>query len=133
MTFCKTLLAGTTVFAMAGVAQADLRICNETDAKQGVSIGYKSGDNRGSEGWWNLPKGGCATVVQGDLKQRYYYYRAEINGGEFEGEGYMFCTSTSEYTIIGDTDCGARGYDREDFREVDTGATATDFTISLGY
>ena len=43
----------------------------------------------------------------------------------------MFCTSSREYTIVGDTNCGGRGYDRENFREIDTGPTSTSFKLTL--
>ena len=126
------------VFALAcalvgvgGAAQAGLTICNKTGYTQGVSIGYKSGSNWVSEGWWNIDSGGCATVVNGALKNRYYYYRAEIDGGPFTGEGYMFCTTPAEYTIIGDGNCRGRGYDRENFSQIDTGSTSTNYTLNL--
>jgi len=131
MNFIKTAIFTGLFVGLSGAAHAGLTICNETAYKQGVSIGYKSGDAWVSEGWWNLPTGGCSTVVRGDLKNRYYYYRAEVNGGDFDGEDYMFCTTTTEYTIVGDTNCRGRGYDRESFREIDTGPTSTDYTLTL--
>ncbi len=117
--------------ALANPAQAELQICNETEYTQSVSIGYKGDEDWTSEGWWNIEPGDCATPVQGDLKNRFYYYRAEIDGGDFAGQGYSFCTDPSEYTIVGDTDCEARGYETEDFREIDTGETATEFVFTL--
>ena len=116
---------------MASGAQAGLEICNQTSAVQGISIGYKDGETWVSEGWWNIDPGACAIVVGGNLKNRYYYYRAEVNGGPFKGEGYMFCTTPEDYTIVGDNNCSGRGYDREAFSEVDTGTKATDFTLTL--
>jgi len=131
MYFGKFLIAAGFLAGMAGAAQAGLNICNKTGSVQGISIGYKAGNNWVSEGWWNIDPGSCTTVVGGDLKNRYYYYRAEINGGPFDGEGYVFCTTPSEYTIVGDKNCNARGYDREDFRQIDTGSQATEFTLNL--
>ena len=136
------VLAGILATA-ASVASAELRVCNDTSYIQAISVGYNNGNiqaisvgyNNGnnfvSEGWWNIDPGSCATPIQGDLQTRYYYYRAEIDGGKFNGEDYMFCTSTVEYTIVGDKNCGGRGYDRESFREIDTGANHTSYTLTL--
>ena len=127
----STVLLAVGLASLAGAAQAGLTVCNKTAYVQGVSIGYKSGNNWVSEGWWNIDPGRCATVVGGALKNRYYYYRAEVDGGPFDGGGYYFCTTPSAYTIVGDANCRGRGYDRENFREVDTGSQARDFTLTL--
>ncbi|MDJ0824787.1 MAG: DUF1036 domain-containing protein [Rhodobacter sp.] len=125
-------LAGAAVLAaLAAPALAGLEICNETDLQQSVAIGYKGDRDWTSEGWWNIDPGDCALVVDGDLKQRYYYYRAESDGREFQGQRYVFCTQTEVFTIVGDTDCEDRGFAAQEFREIDTGATATKFTLSL--
>ena len=131
MTIFRQLFLAIAFSAAGGAAQAGLQICNETEFVQSVSIGYKGDVDWKSEGWWNVDPGECATVVGGDLSKRYYYYRAEVNGGDFPGEGYFFCTTPEEYEIVGDTDCEGRGYDNESFREIDTGETATDFTYTL--
>ncbi|WP_172296922.1 DUF1036 domain-containing protein [Pseudoruegeria sp. HB172150] len=128
--FTKFFLAGCIV-GSAGAAHAGLEICNETDFVQSVSIGYKGDADWVSEGWWNVEPGDCTTVVGGNLQKRYYYYRAEVDGGDFAGENYMFCTTPEEYEILGDSNCESRGYDSESFREIDTGETATDFTYTL--
>ena len=123
------LVAGLLFFA--GAAQAALKICNDSNDVQSISIGYKGDPEWTSEGWWNVGSGECVTPVAGDLKQRFYYLRAELDAGEFEGGGFYFCTSPQEYTIVGDENCDARGYDREDFIEIDTGETAKDFTYRI--
>lgn len=112
-------------------AKAELTFCNETSDVQSISVGYKSGDNWQSEGWWNIDPETCKDVVVGDLQQQFYYYRAEVDGGSFSGGGYFFCTSNRKFTIIGDTDCDTRGYDREDYQVVDTGRISKSFTVNL--
>ena len=123
--------AGVVGLALPGAAWAGLRICNETGDTQSVAIGYKGAEDWTSEGWWNIAPGDCATPVLGDLQKRYFYYRAEVDGGDFDGENYMFCTSPDEFTIVGDTECEDRGYDREAFREIDTGEEATEYVFTL--
>ncbi|MDF0600568.1 DUF1036 domain-containing protein [Psychromarinibacter sp. C21-152] len=131
MTVFRQIILAFAFTTAAGTAQAALQFCNETDDIQSVAIGYQGASAWTSEGWWNIDPGACATVVGGDLTKRYYYYRSEVNGGDFPGEGYMFCTTPEEFEIVGDTDCASRGYDSESFREIDTGETATDFTFTL--
>ncbi|MGB1026599.1 MAG: DUF1036 domain-containing protein, partial [Rhodospirillaceae bacterium] len=96
-----------------------------------IAIGYKDGGNWVSEGWWNADSGECKVVVQGNLKNRYYYYMAESNEGWFDGQDYMFCTETQAFTIIGDENCQSRGYEESSFRQIDTGQTATSYTLTL--
>lgn len=117
--------------ATTAPAWAGLTICNETPNSRSVAIGYKEADNWVSEGWWNVAPGECATVVGGNLKSRYYYYRANSSSASFDGEGYMFCTQAEPFTIIGDENCNRRGYRSESFREIDTGPDALDFTLTM--
>ena len=130
MAYFRQLIVAACWIGMAGAAQAGLEICNDTGASQSVSIGYKGDEDWTSEGWWNIEPGDCMTPV-GELKNRYYYYRAEVDGGDFDGEDYFFCTTTEAYTIVGDTECDTRGYDREEFAEIDTGSSEGMFTLTL--
>ncbi|MBB4284521.1 putative membrane protein [Roseospira goensis] len=112
-------------------ALAGLEVCNQTNVTRWLAIGYMQDGLWTSEGWWELEPGDCATPIQSDLTQRYYYYRAEDPDERFEGDGYVFCAVDDAFTIAGDTDCVARGYEELDFREIDTGAAATTFTLVL--
>ncbi|MEQ9258988.1 MAG: DUF1036 domain-containing protein [Roseovarius sp.] len=114
--------------ALPGAALAGLTICNDTSQQHSVAIGYKSGDQWISEGWWNIAPGACAEPVTGDLQSRYYYFRATAPGRSFPGEGYMFCTEQAAFTITGDADCVARGYESSDFAMIDTGTSALSHT-----
>ncbi|MCG6901208.1 MAG: DUF1036 domain-containing protein [Rhodobacter sp.] len=125
------VIAGLLGLVLAGSADAGLEICNNTEQMQSVAIGYKGDTDWTSEGWWNIEPGKCSVLVGGDLTKRYYYYYADSAGGGFRGQDYGFCTQKAEFTIIGDTDCDARGYVRTEFREIDTGETATAFTLTL--
>lgn len=127
---CPIGLALLLVFASAEAA-ASLRICNETDHTRSIAIGYGNDGTWTSEGWWNIDPGKCASVISGDLNNRYYYYRATRTGAEFSDEGYMFCTDQQAFTIVGDDQCTERGYRREGFRKIDTGPTARSFTLTL--
>lgn len=108
--------------AAASPAKADLRVCNQSASRVGVSIGYKDGDGWITEGWWNIAARACETILRGPLVARFYYFYAVDYdlGGEWAGRAFM-CTRDREFTIRGMEDCLARGYDRTGFFEVDTG------------
>ena len=124
----KPLAAALTLLATP--ALADLTFCNETSAAVSIAIGYKDGDSWTSEGWWNPGPGDCVTPAPGSLKNRYYYYRVQSDVDDFPTENYSFCTSSEAFTIVGDEDCEARGYQSSTFTELDTG-DARAWTVSL--
>jgi len=124
------LTVGATI-ATATPALAGLEVCNQTNVARWVAVGYSKDDLWTSEGWWQLEPGACTNVLDWDLTHQFYYYRAEDPNEEFEGDGYMFCTVDDAFTIVGDQDCEARGYDEVAFREVDTGESATTYTLVL--
>ncbi len=122
------LLRGILICLIVGVAMtlataafADFRLCNRTDNRIGVALGYKEGEHWTTEGWWNIPAGTCETLVRGQLIARYYYLYAQDydQGGEWSGKAFL-CTRDKEFTIQGIADCLARGYNRTGFFEVDT-------------
>ena len=115
---------------VATPALAGLNFCNQASSNVSVAIGYKDNDSWTSEGWWTVAPGDCTTPVAGDLKNRYYYYRLTSPDIDFPTEDYFFCTSSKAFTIVGDTDCQARGYDRHPFLELDTGQ-AKDWTVNI--
>ena len=110
---------------------ADLRLCNTTESRVGVSLGYRDTNGWVTEGWWNLAARGCETLMRGDLAARFYYIHAVDydRGGEWSGRSLM-CTRDREFTIRGVEDCLARGFDRNGFFEVDTGEQKS-WTIQL--
>lgn len=109
-------------FASTSAVRSDLRVCNKSTSQVGISIGYRSGDNWQTEGWWNLPGNACETLIPGPLNSRFYYlYMIDYDlGNEFTGPAIM-CTDEQEFTIVGIRDCLARGFERNGFQEIDTG------------
>ncbi|MGU3542332.1 DUF1036 domain-containing protein [Methylobacterium sp. A52T] len=129
------LLPAVTVLGLAllsaSPARADLRLCNQTASKVGISLGYRDPQGWVTEGWWDLAPKACETLLKGALAARFYYVFAVdyTRGGEWSGRSLM-CTRDSEFTIRGIEDCLARGYDRNGFFEVDTGEQKS-WTIQL--
>ena len=123
MTRLARLALFAAAFAMPAAAYADFRICNRTNSRVGVVVGYyKDADGWTTEGWWNLDANACETLLPGPLISRFYYlYAVDYDqGGEWAGKAYM-CTRDRKFIIQGVGDCLARGYDRTGFFEVDTG------------
>ncbi|HZR60987.1 MAG TPA: DUF1036 domain-containing protein [Xanthobacteraceae bacterium] len=121
----SVLAAAVVLFCLAfsaTPAAADFTLCNNTNSRVGVAIGYKDAEAWMTEGWWNLPSRTCETLVKGALVARYYYvYAIDYDrGGEWMGQAFM-CTRDKEFTIRGISNCLARGFDRTGFFEVDTG------------
>ena len=123
---CSTLLPAAAAALLLTAAQppralADLRVCNDTTSMIGVALGYRIGGEWISEGWWQVPGETCASLIEGDLGNRYYYLYAEDadRGGQWRGEVAM-CASDSEFKIEGIQECFSRGYGRIGFFEIDT-------------
>ncbi|MDI7860533.1 DUF1036 domain-containing protein [Rhizobiaceae bacterium n13] len=106
----------------ADVARAEFRVCNGTQNLVGVAIGYRAQEGWITEGWWQVPATTCATLIEGELKSRYYYLYAEdaVRGGRWTGDVSM-CVAENEFKIVGVQDCFARGYQKMGFKEYDTG------------
>lgn len=133
---CGTLAAWTAtsvvlLLALAGAAHADLKLCNSTSSRVGVSIGYQDATGWATEGWWNIASQTCETLLKGPVPSRFIYVHAidYDRGGEWVGSNYM-CTEDASFAIRGVQNCIDRGYKRTGFFEVDTG-DAKEWTIRL--
>jgi uncharacterized membrane protein len=108
-----------------------LRLCNRTQSRVGVAIGYKENRQWITEGWWNVGKDSCETLVAGGLVSRFYYiYAVDYDHGGVWGGKAVMCTRDKMFTIRGIEDCVARGYERSGFFEVDTGEQKS-WTVQL--
>ncbi|MBE1294984.1 MAG: DUF1036 domain-containing protein [Rhodobacteraceae bacterium] len=116
---------------LASPVFAGLEICNSSGRSLSIAVGYAEGKSWISKGWWNIDHGDCQEPVRGDLQNRYYYYLATDAGAPFASGDYAFCTTPDVFTIHGDENCAARGYDSTGFRQLDTGETARHFPLTL--
>ena len=130
----RSALGGATLIAMAlfaTPAKADLKLCNNTESRVGVALGYKDAKGWASEGWWNIGPNSCETLLKGALIARYYYvYAVDYDKGGSWGGKAVLCIRDKEFTIRGNMKCKERDYQKAGFREVDTGEEI-DWTISL--
>ena len=44
---------------------ADLKLCNSTSSRIGVSIGYQDPEGWATEGWWTIASQTCETLLKG--------------------------------------------------------------------
>ncbi len=127
-------LSGGAIVFLAGMsleAQADLKLCNNTDSRVGVALGYKNQDGWATEGWWTVEPQKCLPLLKGNLIARYYYiFAVDYDKGGSWGGKSMMCTQDKEFTIKGIEDCETRSFTKTGFFEVDTGEQA-DWTVSL--
>ncbi|WP_257098676.1 DUF1036 domain-containing protein [Pseudovibrio flavus] len=123
--------AGFVWLGAPGEARADLRVCNKTEGSVSIAIGYNDSGEWVTEGWWELGKADCQTIIPGDLQARYYYIYAADNEkiGEWSGKAYM-CVRQKKFTIRGIENCVARGYERVGFFEIDTNEQSS-WTVQL--
>lgn len=130
----RSALGGATLTAMALIAtpaKADLKLCNNTESRVGVALGYKDAKGWASEGWWNIGPNSCETLLKGALIARYYYiYAVDYDKGGSWGGKAVLCIRDKEFTIRGIKNCKERDYQKTGFFEVDTNEE-TDWTVSL--
>ena len=108
--------------ALSVSAKADFRVCNGTQTLVGVAVGQRTAEGWVSEGWWRIPATTCRSVVEGELRSRYYYLYAEDAEGLGRWAGTVdMCIAENEFKIVGVKDCFARGFQKMGFREYDTG------------
>jgi uncharacterized membrane protein len=132
--FRSYALAGAVMMGLSltiGSARADLKLCNNTDSRVGVAIGYKDKKGWASEGWWTAQPNKCLTLLGGDLIARYYYVFAidYEKGGNWGGKS-MLCIKDKVFTIRGLNSCNETGTKKVGFFEVDT-AEQKDWTVNL--
>lgn len=127
LAFCCCCMA----MVSASAAQADLKLCNKTESRIGVAIGYRDDKGWTSEGWWNVKPNSCETLLKGKLSSRFYYiYAVDYDrGGEWAGAALM-CTDNKAFTIRGIEDCQKRGFRPAGFFEIDT-ADEPEWTVRL--
>lgn len=134
---CRQSLLAVPALALAAFlaapapASAEFNVCNQTESRVGVAIGYLGDAEWATEGWWNLTPGACEAILPGPLSGRFYYIFARDwdKGGDWGGKTPM-CTQTRVFTINGIKDCAQRGYDISGFFEVDTGSDEN-WTVQL--
>jgi uncharacterized membrane protein len=112
-------------------AHAAMKLCNKTESRVGIAIGYKDKDGWASEGWWTAKPNDCLVLIKTPLIARFYYvYAVDYDKGGSWGGKSQLCIREKIFTIRGHETCTDRGYQKAEFFEVDTGEEE-DWTVSL--
>ena len=125
------MIAGLGTLAACEPAYADIKLCNSTSSRIGVSIGYQDAQGWATEGWWTISSQTCETLLKGTVPSQFIYVHAVDydRGGEWAGANFM-CTDDKSFVIRGVQDCSKRGFKRSGFFEVNTG-DAKEWTVRL--
>ncbi|HEY4924667.1 MAG TPA: DUF1036 domain-containing protein [Roseiarcus sp.] len=117
--------------AMCGSAPAALRVCNKTKYLLNFAVGYNSGADFATEGWWSITPNTCATPIKGPLKSRFVYvYATDIDANDVLEGSVSMCIDRRKFQIFGIADCWRRGLQTVSFAEIDT-LSSPDWTAFL--
>ncbi len=127
--FFTTIIYILAFYMRAG--NAELRICNDTQERVGIALGYQNKNAWLTNGWWQIAPMSCSSLIKEKLQSRYYYIHAEDEKNEARWEGPIFlCVKDSKFNITGIRNCYIRGYQKAGFTEIDT-KNNTSWTIHL--
>jgi uncharacterized membrane protein len=113
-------------------ADAGFRVCNRSDLRISVALGYID-RARGwvAQGWFVIDAGQCSSVYAADLTNRYYYLYAEstADGGKTTWSGKVpFCIQKQKFLLFQaeygkntPDDCAKAGLEFANFVIVDAG------------
>lgn len=114
---------------LASAANAGLTFCNETGEKVDVAIAwYESGDRDWiSEGWYSFTPRQCASLVRGNLNNKYYYFYATsadmVWSGGSDRPSAGFCTTPERFFYRGASSSNC--HEPKKFLRIDTGDYAS--------
>src|SRR5215475_10559338 len=64
-------------------AKADFNVCNKTQERIAVALGFRQQGQWMSQGWWNVGPAHCATLLSGKLAETKYYLYADAKAGNW--------------------------------------------------
>ena len=112
-------------------AVAGFRVCNETLDVLNVAIGQPAGTGFATEGWWVVTANSCSSIIKNDLTSRYIYlFVTNIYNQSVVSGALPMCVGRNRFKITGTDACYVRGYDRAEFKEIDTFDSA-DWTVFI--
>jgi uncharacterized membrane protein len=117
--------------ASGGSADAMLRVCNKTRYLLNFAVGYNTGADFATEGWWSVTPNTCATPLKNPLKSRFVYlYATDIDAADVLKGSVSMCIDRRKFQVFGINDCWRRGLQAVNFTEVDT-QSSPDWTAFL--
>jgi uncharacterized membrane protein len=109
-------------FSLSSEVRAGLNFCNDTGQRIYLAVGWSEDNDWKARGWFAVDSRGCVQAIQGDLKDRYYWYFANTDGNKIIWSGSKdpnngaFCVTTAAFFFKGAsrTDCDYRSFTRLD-------------------
>lgn len=112
------------VIALAGSANAQFAVCNQTIDAVNVAVARETHGIFGSEGWWTIGANRCVNVIKEELASRYIFvYATDVFGQPIlsaDRDGTEMCVDVRRFSISGTDACWERGRQAVRFMEVDT-------------
>ncbi len=125
------LFAAALLLALPHPALADLKFCNSTQSRVGVSIGYQDCRRLGDRGVVEHRVAGLRNALERcGAEPVYLRPRRGLRSRWGMGGTNFMCTGRQNVCHPGVQDCPKRGYKRTGFFEVDTGE-AQEWTVRL--
>jgi uncharacterized membrane protein len=127
----RAILALAVLVVSGGSADAMLRVCNKTRYLLNFAVGYNTGADFATEGWWSVTPNTCATPLKSPLKSRFVYlYATDIDAADVLKGSVSMCIDRRKFQVFGINDCWRRGLQAVNFAEVDT-QSSPDWTAFL--
>jgi uncharacterized membrane protein len=127
----RAILALAVLIVSGSSADAMLRVCNKTRYLLNFAVGYNTGADFATEGWWSVTPNTCATPLKSPLKSRFVYlYATDIDAADVLKGSVSMCIDRRKFQVFGINDCWRRGLQAVNFAEVDT-QSSPDWTAFL--
>lgn len=101
--------------------QVGMELCNRTGSRILAAMARSRPDGLESRGWWLIDANQCVRAVDESLITAPHYVFAEMSTPDgirtLAGASTVFCTSRSQFAILGNNDCEGRRYRPEKFME----------------
>lgn len=119
-------------FASSNAELTGLTVCNGTEAKSWIAIGYREDGSWQSRGWWGLSANECIRPWSKNLQgaeMHLYAQQGEFKEGEETGIRVLknpietannFCVGEAKFSALGREYCLDQGYVAADFRPLAT-------------
>jgi len=106
-------------------------ICNDGKSEIWAALGWTSGSDAVSRGWWSVPAGSCAKALSAALTGKIFLYATKPADHRLVAGATVFCTDDKIFEIRGRDRCSDRGLAGRGFAATNI-AGAPGFTAHIG-
>lgn len=84
-----------------------LNVCNQSDERAYIALGYLEGGRWQSRGWWSAEAGECIELLPAVAHREYYLYAYHAKGGMWSGDT-PFCIAEEDFVLRKGAGCATR-------------------------